>query len=141
MKGFIESMEGARKIDRVCTHVREVCNTEAHGGRCMVVSGTTCMLTDYEEWNGDMHDRVRDRFPDVDVICTHNPHSSTSFSVVFSVPERDSLLFAFLVVAFIVIASVAVAFRILVPGLCMDTGGLGMDILSVDLLSCVGKTA
>lgn len=140
-------MEGARKIDRVCTHVREVCNTEAHGGRCIVVSGTTCMLTDYEEWNGDMHDRVRDRFPDVDVICTHNPHSSTSFSVVFSVPEKDSILLAFFVMAFIVIASMAVSSRILLPGLCGFEGLgsfanlLSVDLLSVDLLSCAGKTA
>ena len=135
-------MEGARKIDRICTHIREVCNTEAHGGSCMVVSGTTCMLTYYEEWNGEMHDRVKDRFPDVDVICTHNPHSSTSFSVVFSVPERDSLLLALLVMLFIVASSVAVASRLLVPGIC--TGGflgtkfLDVDLLNVDLLRCAG---
>ncbi|EKX36196.1 hypothetical protein GUITHDRAFT_146002 [Guillardia theta CCMP2712] len=82
----------------------------------------TCMLTDYEEWNGDMHDRVKDRYPDVDIICTHNPHSATSFSVVFSIPEHEGMLLYVAWMIFIVVTNASVVFQALLLPLCRADG-------------------
>lgn len=131
-KGYRSERESGRKIDSICSHVKGVCNTETHGGRCVVVSDSTCMLTDYEEWNGDMHDRVKDRYPDVDIICTHNPHSATSFSVVFSIPDHEGMLLYVVWMMFIVVTNASVVFQALLLPLCR----CGCTETTSDLLLC-----
>eukprot|EP00960_Hanusia_phi_P005128 148272-Hanusia_phi.AAC.6 len=111
-------MAGKGQIERVCRLVRNVCGTESHGGRCFVVSDTTCVLSDYEEWNGEMHDKVKDTFPSVDIVCAHNPRSATSFSVVFSLAEGSSPLLRALASLGLAALWASAAWQALVPSLC-----------------------
>lgn len=80
------------RIDGLCRNLKQICNVEKHGGKCFTVNEETCVLHDYDEWNSDMHDRLKELYPDATIICTHNPSSVTQFSVVVTL-ERRSLLF------------------------------------------------
>ena len=125
------------RIERVCRYVQKVCDTERHGGKCFVINHNTCILHDYDEWNSDMHDRVKTKFPDTNIICAHNPSSATSFSVVISIESRSSrLLLAFLLLGITVMTSVG-AWRMVSDPL------LGCAPLSWggNLLQCMGMGA
>lgn len=121
-----------RRIERVCQHVKRVCNTERHGGQCFVINDLTCVLHHYDEWNSDMHDKLKTKFPDVDIVCTHNAQSATSLSVVFTVQPRASIMLAAMVLMAIVVFCASVCVQVMLDWLVR----CGCEGMRCQLLRC-----
>ena len=121
-----------KRIESVCHLVRKVCCTERHGGKCFVINDSTCVLHDYDEWNSQMHDKVKTKLPDVDIVCTHNTQSATSFSVVFTVESRRATMVVGLMLLGVMVVCVVVLSQMIKEqmGGCWPTG------LRASVLSC-----
>lgn len=121
-----------RRIERVCQHVKRVCDTERHGGKCFVINDLTCVLHHYDEWNSDMHDKLKTRFPDVDIVCTHNEQSATRLSVVFTVQPRATIAFTAMLLMGIVVVCASLMVQMVREGLVR----CGCDGWRCHLLEC-----
>lgn len=125
-----------QRIEQVCRFVQKVCDTERHGGKCFVINDSSCVLHDYDEWNSEMHDKVKTRFPDTSIVCTHNPSSATSFSVIFTLESRSSRLLLLLVMIGVWVMTGMGSWR-LVSGPWLACGVLGWER---NLMQCGGET-
>jgi len=120
------------RIDALCHDLKQICNIEKHGGRSFTINESTCVLHDYDEWNSDMHDRLKELYPDATIICTHNPSSATSFSVVVTLERKNLFVLKGLMLLCVVGVTAYTTWNYLIRGLC----ACGCDDIYANILQC-----
>ncbi len=68
--------------DKLSDFVRDICNMDKFGGRCIRSDATTWEIIDITQWTEKQHIALRNKFPRIEAKVTTNHKSLSGFSVV-----------------------------------------------------------
>jgi hypothetical protein len=99
--------------DKVTPFVQELCQMDRFGGRCVRLDSTSWELHDIQQWTEGQSERLRSRFPSIEMRVITNRKSLSGFTVLLNLQRVSQAWAALLVTAVIVAANAALAVTII----------------------------
>lgn len=98
--------------DRVGPFVRDLCHMDRFGGRCVRTDAASWELHDIQQWTEDQSNRLRHRFPSIEIRVVANRKSLSGFSILLTLQRVSQAWASLLATAIVVAASAALVFTV-----------------------------
>lgn len=91
-------------LDKVTPFIRDLCQMDRFGGRCVRLDASSWEIHDIQQWTEDQSNRLRQRFPSIEARVIANRKSLSGFSILLTL-QRVSQAWASLLATAIIIAA------------------------------------